>query len=197
MHTPRRALGAVLIVLFGVGLLAACGKSGAPDATPTARVPDRSDEAGSLAAADTTTSTAPPSDQADFAAVMRQILARRDEAYEQNRPDYLDEIYLPQCKCLAGEKAELARRIAEGVHTAGKRLTVIRVETINLNGADEAAVRVVYRQGPHRLVNSDGETVREQAPEPPTALAFFLGRADGRWKVISITPEGPASEEEP
>jgi hypothetical protein len=169
--------------------MAGCGGSDDTDsAAPTATV-RRSPT--STAAPATTTTTAAPADQADFTSVMRAILTRRDEAYEQNKPEYLDEIYLPQCKCLEGEKREINRRIDEGVHTAGERMRLLGAELINTNGADEAAVRVRYAQGPSRLVDAAGRTVREQPTEPPSSLAFFLARAHGRWKVISITPEGP------
>jgi type IV pilus biogenesis protein CpaD/CtpE len=184
---------AALTLVCALSLAATgCGSSdsGSDSAAPTATV--RRSPATTAAPA-TTTTTAAPADQADFTEVMRAILTRRDEAYEQNRPEYLDEIYLPQCKCLEGEKAEISRRIAQGVHTAGERMSLLSAELINANGADEAAVRVSYEQGPSRLVDGAGRTVREQPTEPPSSLAFYLVRADGHWKVVSITPEGPVA----
>jgi hypothetical protein len=176
--------------MFVVGGCGGSDSSGSDSAAPTATV--RRSPASTAAPA-TTPTTAAPADQADFTAVMRAILTRRDEAYEQNKPEYLDEIYLPQCKCLEGEKGEINRRIAEGVHTAGERMKLLRTELVNANGADEAAVRVRYEQGPSRLVDGAGNTVREQPTEPPSSLAFYLARVDGRWKVVSITPEGPVT----
>jgi hypothetical protein len=175
---------AALALVLMLGACGGSGGSGSDAAAPTATV-RRSPT--SIAAA---TTTAAPG-QEDFTAVMQAILTRRDEAYEQNKPEYLDEIYLPQCKCLEGEKAEINRRIAEGVHTSGERMTLLGAELINRNGADEAAVRVHYEQGPSRLVDAAGTTVREQPTEPPSSLAFYLARSGGRWKVVSISPEGP------
>ena len=125
---------------------------------------------------------------------MRQILTRRDEAYEQNKPEYLDEIYLPACKCLAGEKADIQKQIAEGVHTAGERLRVLKVELINMIGTTGATVRVIYEQGPHHLANASGEVVREEATEPPTSLVFTIGLSGDRWRVERIILEGPADD---
>ena len=177
---------AAAVVAAAVVVLVGCGgdsDSDSDSAAPTATVPKA-----------TTTS---PSTTAvaldDWEGVMRQILTRRDEAYEQNKPEYLDEIYLPQCKCLAGEKADIQKQIADGVHTAGERLRVLKVELINTIGSTGATVRVVYEQGPHRLVNSSGEVVREEATEPPTSLVFTIGLSDGRWKVERILLEGPVN----
>lgn len=178
----RQARFAAVAALAAVGLVLAAGCSSDSDsnAAPTATLAKPTT---------TTTSTTIPLD--DFDAVMRHILTRRDEAYEQNKPEYLDEIYLPECKCLEGEKAEIGKRIAEGVHTEGERLRVLKVELVNRIGDSVAVVRVIYEQGPHRLVDRDGNTVRDQGTEPPTSLIFSLALDDGRWKVEFIEPEGP------
>jgi hypothetical protein len=168
--------------------MAGCGGSDDTDsAAPTASV--RRSPTSTAAPATTTTTAAPG--QEDFTAILRDLLARRDEAYEKNDISILEEIYTATCPCLARAREVIAQRKAEGVHTAGERMRLLGAELINTNGADEAAVRVRYAQGPSRLVDAAGRTVREQPTEPPSSLAFFLARAHGRWKVVSITPEGP------
>jgi hypothetical protein len=176
---------ALALVLGGCGGSDSSGSDAAPTAT-VRRSPTTTETPA------TTSTTAPPADQADFTAVMRAILTRRDEAYEQNKPEYLDEIYLAQCKCLEGEKRDLAKQVDEGVHSSGARLKVLRVEPITIVSANAAVVRVVYEQPPTPMVDRAGRVVRTEAGEPPTSLAFTIGRVGGRWKVERIDPEGPA-----
>ena len=179
---------ALVVVVVGVGV-GACGDSDSSDATPTARVPRST----------TTTSDAPPTTAApgeeDFTAILRDLLARRDEAYEKNDVTILESIYQPTCPCLAAATNVIERRRAEGVHTEGERQQLHSVAVLGRPEPDWVLLRAVTEQGPNNLVRGDGSVARPGETEPPTAYLMSLELSDGQWRIADIQRQsnGPAA----
>jgi hypothetical protein len=180
----RGAVAALALVLM-LGACGGSGGSGSDAAAPTATV-RRSPT--SIAAA---TTTAAPG-QEDFTAILRDLLARRDEAYEKNDVSILEEIYSATCPCLAYAKNVIAQRKAEGVHTAGERQKLHSVEVYGRPEPGVALVRAVTEQGPNNLVRQDGSIARSGETEPPTTFLFSLEMHDGHWRVGDIQLEPQA-----
>jgi hypothetical protein len=179
----RGAVAALALVL----MLWACGGSGGSGsdaAAPTATV-RRSPT--SIAAA---TTTAAPG-QEDFTAILRDLLARRDEAYEKNDVSILEEIYSTQCACLANGRKVIEQRRTEGVHTAGERLALLRADVASRLSDDVVFIRGVVSQGPNNLVDSQGRVVRAGETHGPIAVVYETSRVNGRWMIFGITEEGP------
>jgi hypothetical protein len=168
--------------------MAGCGGSDDTDsAAPTATVR----RSTSTAAPATTSTTAAPG-QEDFTAILRDLLARRDEAYEKNDISILEEIYTATCPCLARAREVIAQRKAEGVHTAGERQTLHSVEVYGRPEPGVALLRAVTEQGPNNLVRGDGSVARPGETEPPTTYLFSLELLDARWRVGDIQLEPKA-----
>ncbi|HET7653142.1 MAG TPA: hypothetical protein VFK42_08895, partial [Acidimicrobiales bacterium] len=138
-------------------LMAGCGGSDDTDsAAPTATV--RRSPTSTAAPATTTTTAAPG--QEDFTAILRDLLARRDEAYEKNDISILEGIYSTQCACLANGRKAVEQQKAQGIHAAGARLKLLRTELVNRLSPTYAVVRGIVEQPPFNFVNTDGAVIR-------------------------------------
>jgi hypothetical protein len=168
--------------MFVVGGCGGSDSSGSDSAAPTATV-RRSPT--STAAPATTSTTAAPGHE-DFTAILRDLLARRDEAYETNDVSILEEIYSTQCACLANGRKVIESRKAEGVHTAGERQELHSVTLVDRPSDVFVVLRAVTEQGPNELVRSDGSVVRAGETEPPTAYIVALTRQASDWQVASV-----------
>jgi len=140
----------------------------------------------------TTSTTAAPGRE-DFTAILRDLLARRDEAYETNNISILEEIYSTQCACLANARNAIEQRKRDGVHAAGERLKLIRAEVASRVSNDLVFIRGVVSQGPNNLVDAQGNVVRAGETHGPIAVIYETSRVNGRWIVLGITEEGPVT----
>lgn len=184
--------GAVAALALTFALMAAgCGGSDDDAAAPTATV-RRSPT--TTAAAATSTTAAPG--QEDFTAILRDLLARRDEAYETNDVSILEDIYSTQCACLANGRRVIEQRKAEGVHTAGERQQLHSVALIDRPSDTFAVLRAITEQGPNQLVRSDGSVARAGDTEPPTAYIVAIAREGSVWRVTSVQVD-PATQGKP
>jgi hypothetical protein len=179
----RGAVAALALVLM-LGACGGSGGSGSDAAAPTATV-RRSPT--SIAAA---TTTAAPG-QEDFTAILRDLLARRDEAYEKNDVSILEEIYSTQCACLANGRKAIEQQRSDGVHASGARLQLIRAELVNRVSPTYAVVRGVVEQPAYSYVDDNGNVVRPGEPHGADSVIYELGVQGERWVVLGITREGP------
>jgi hypothetical protein len=187
VSVPRRCIAA--FVLLGPLLaVAGCGDSDADSsATPTATLPDRS----------TTTARATPTTavgEEDFTAILRDLLARRDEAYETNDVTILETVYAGQCACLANGRRVIEQRLREGVHTEGERLKLLRAEVASRVSEDLVFIRGVVSQGPNNLVDNEGRVVRAGETHGPVTLIYEAQRTQYGWRILGITEEGAAAQ---
>jgi hypothetical protein len=170
--------------------LGGCGgsdSSGSDAAAPTATV-RRSPT--STAAPATTSTTAAPGHE-DFTAILRDLLARRDEAFETNDVSILEEIYSTQCACLATGRKAIEQQRSDGVHASGARLQLIRAELVNRVSPTYAVVRGVVEQPAYSYVDDNGNVVRPGEPHGADSVIYELGVQGERWVVLGITREGP------
>lgn len=186
LRCPGALLSWALVVVVGAVGVAACGDSDSSGATPTARVP----RSTTTPAPDAPPTTAVPGEE-DFTAILRDLLARRDEAYETNDVTILESIYSTQCACLENGRRVIEERTREGVHTSGERLKLLRAEVASRVSDDLVFIRGVVSQGPNNLVDASGRIVRAGATQPPTAYIYELRRQPVGWIVLGITREGP------
>jgi hypothetical protein len=169
--------------------MAGCGGSDDTDsAAPTATV-RRSPTSTAVPA--TTTTTAAPG-QEDFTAILRDLLARRDEAYEKNDVSILEEIYSTQCACLANARKAIEQRRTEGIHAAGPRLHLVSTEVVSRPGDGYVVLRAIVEQPAYQYVNDRGEVVRPGEPDPEHAVIYELGSERARWMIQGITREAGA-----
>jgi hypothetical protein len=159
-----------------------CGGSDGDSAAPTATVRRSSPTTG---APGTTSTTAAPGHE-DFTAILRNLLARRDEAYEKNDVSILEDVYSAQCPCLANGRQVIEGRIAEGVHTAGERQRLHSVALVDRPSGSFVVLRAITEQGPNQLVRADGSVARAGETEPPTAYIVALTLEGFDWRVATV-----------
>jgi len=183
-------VAALTVAVALTGGLAGCGGSdGSDSATPTATVR----RSTTTAAVATTSTTAAPARE-DFTAILRDLLARRDEAYEKNDVTILESIYSTKCACLDTARDVVANQRIEGTHAEGPRLNLLRAEVVNRLSPDYVVVRGVVEQQAYNFVDSGGRVVRAGNSHGPLAAIYELGREGDAWRVLGITTEGPVEK---
>jgi hypothetical protein len=140
---------------------------------------------------------------ADFEAIYRELEATRRRAYQDYRPELLDDVYGPDCseRC----DVERAKTVVQDMAAAGARFSdhwprILEVEVITdfqgailENGPRRLiTIRVVDEQEPSHVINRDGSQGASDPGWPPKrrVLDLYFSPSRGRWLIADHRVEG-------
>lgn len=140
---------------------------------------------------------------ADFEAVYAQLESTRTRAYDEYRPELLDDVYSSECNntCnVADQKrviGEMSKRRARFQGFSPERLLVQVVSDrmgIILEGRPvrAVAIRVVDEQEDYTITNGDGRVIEHGRGWSPrsTVHALYFSPTRQQWLIWYSTPEG-------
>lgn len=157
---------------------AASALPGAPTAEQATLAPD-DEPAPELAAAGS------PPEQ-----VWGQMTARHTWLYRHPDPAGLEQIYAPDCSCLAREREQLAELAAQGRWWSGERPELTGVEVRDAAAPDLLALRATYaRRGDSLLVDGTGAVHQTLPARESIVIDVVLVReaASAPWLVRSLS----------
>lgn len=122
--------------------------------------------------------------------VWRRLTARHTWLYRHPDPGGLEQLYAPDCSCLAREREQLAALAAKGRFWSGERPRLTAVEVRDAAAPDLLALRATYtRAGDSRLVDAGG-TVHETLPARESIVVDVVLVREGAtapWLVRALS----------
>ena len=196
-----RLFGVLALVLIAAGGVIWLVRAPAPAPTET--------RPGQSPAPSTTTVDASEraSSVADFEAIYRELEATRVRAYEEYRPELLDEVYGPDCPAACG--VEPAKKAIGEMGAAGARFSDRgpRILEVELVGEFEGAIlenaprrmvtiRVVDEQDPFHVILKDGTRSEPHPGWEATSRAYdmYFSPAKRHWLINNRFVEGPVAD---
>lgn len=173
---------------------------GAPPTTASAKASPTSSPSGPTA------STGPNAKSAaDFEAIYTELQSTISRAYDQYRPELLDDVYAQECPATCGvmkEKTAIREMADAGERYRGYGPRILLVKVIEdstgtiLEGAPTrtVSIRLVDEQGPFAIVDRNGaEVARDGGWEPRSSVyRFYFSQSKRHWLIWKLEVEGSA-----
>lgn len=193
-------LAAIAVVVTSAWFLAKPERTSRPGEgrtiQPSSSIPAPSPNTGA-------TATSPQ----DFERVYTELEATRARAYQEHKPELLDEVYGPDCTpgCAVENQKKVIREMADaGAHFSDLASRLLEVQVV---GAFDGAVlesqprklvtiRVIDQQDPFYVINADGSKGYTNPGWKPKrrVVELYFSPTKRHWMISDHVVEGPVEE---